>query len=178
MGGRRCRGLPLAKGSSILLTGDQPPLLFEAAPLLMALAVLGLGRQLPGSRARSVCLGLATAAAAASLPVLAGALFSLPEAITGAGMALAQLAVVGGLAVAGVRLRRRASDTLPLALAVATLPAVLLGGLLSTVLGERALELPLVGLGAAWVALGIAQVQGRYSPLAAAHGSAGTADHR
>jgi hypothetical protein len=37
-----------AKAGVILLGGDQPPYLFEAAPLAFALALLGLGARLAG----------------------------------------------------------------------------------------------------------------------------------
>jgi hypothetical protein len=53
--------------------------------------------------------------------------------------------------------------TLPLVIGVTTMPAVLVGGLLAAMFGERLLGVPLVALGAAWVALGGNLLRGRYA---------------
>ncbi|CAN5216777.1 hypothetical protein BH20ACT5_BH20ACT5_04150 [soil metagenome] len=154
----------IAKGGAILIAGVQPPVLFEVAPLLMAVAVVGLARQLPVSRVRAVAVTLGVIALAVATPVVADEVTSLPRMVTGAGMALAQICVVVGLAVAGWPLRRRQRAVLPLALATATVPAIVLGGLLMAVLGERALEIPLLALGSGWIVLGAHLARGRYSP--------------
>ena len=155
----------IVKGGAILSTGVQPPVLFEAAPLLMAVAVVGLALQLRTSRVRAVAVTLGIVAVAAATPVIADEVTSLPAMVTGAGMALAQLCVVVSLAVAGVQLRRGRRAVLPLALAIGTVPAILVGGLLMAVLGERALEIPLLALGSAWIALGAYLARGRYSEI-------------
>ncbi len=154
----------IAKGGAILITGVQPPVLFEVAPLLMAVAVVGLARQLPVSSVRAVAVTLGVIALAAATPVVADEVTSLPRMVTGAGMALGQLCVLMCLAVAGWQLRRRQRAVLPLTLAAATVPAILLGGLLMAVLGERALEIPILALGFGWIALGAHLARGRYSP--------------
>ncbi len=155
----------IGKGGVILVAGVQPPLLFEVAPVLMALSVLALGRHLPPARPRTACTFVAAAAAAAALPVLADEAVPLPAAVTGTAMAAANLLVLGGLAIAGTHVRRLVrglAGTLPLALALATVPALLLGGLAAAVVGERALELPIVALGAAWAMMGALLMRRRY----------------
>jgi hypothetical protein len=62
----------------------------------------------------------------------------------------------------GLNLRPCITGSLPLTIGLATVPAILTGGLAAQVLGERASELPLVVLGAAWVVLGVRLAQGRY----------------
>jgi hypothetical protein len=142
----------VVKGGAILATGVQPPLLFEVAPLLMGLAVLALAR-LSHRRALGTVLG--SVATGAAVPVLVDEVVAVPEALTGGGMALATLAVLAGLAVVGTGPGRSGpSGRLPLLLATCTLPAVLLGGALTVPFGERALEIPIVALGAAWALLG------------------------
>jgi hypothetical protein len=62
-----------------------------------------------------------------------------------------------------VSVRRRLGNRLPLVLGLVTVPAILIGGAAAELLGERALELPLVALGATWVALGVQLARGRYT---------------
>ncbi len=155
----------IGKGGVILVAGVQPPLLFEVAPVLMALSVLALGRHLPPGRPRAACTVVAAAAVAAALPVLVDEAVRLPAAVSGTAMAVANLLVLGGLATAGARVRRLVhglAGSLPLALALATVPALLLGGLVAAVVGERALEVPIVALGAAWAMMGALLMRGRY----------------
>jgi hypothetical protein len=86
----------------------------------------------------------------------------LPTVAYGVAMAGAKLMVLVGLVTAGLSLRRRQEAHLPLVLGLVTLPALLIGGLAAGLLGERALEVPLAGLGAAWIALGVPLGRGRY----------------
>ncbi|MFD2090727.1 hypothetical protein [Blastococcus deserti] len=145
----------IGKGAAVLVTGWQPPVLFEVAPLLMAMAVWGLARQLPPSRGRTLGSAAGALGVAAALPVVVGEVTSVPTAVTGTGMAVAHLAVLAGLTRVGVELRRQRGDVLPLVLAVVTVPAVAAGGALSALAGERALEVPIVALGFCWAVLGV-----------------------
>jgi len=150
------------KAIAILATGQQPALLFELAPLLMAFAVLVLGQQLPPGKPRIVCAVVATAALLAGVVVLAGQVMPIPAVAYGVAMAGANLMVLVGLVTAGLSLRRRLDAHLPLVLGLVTFPALLIGGLAAELVGERALEVPLASLGAAWIALGVQLCRGRY----------------
>lgn len=150
------------KAVAILATGDQPALLFELAPLLMAIAVLVLGHQLPSGKPRTICAGTATAALLAGVAVLAEQVMPLPTVAYGIAMAGANLLILVGLVTAGLSLGRRLGARLPLVLGLVALPALLVGGLAAELMGERALELPLVALGAAWMVLGVQLSRGRY----------------
>jgi hypothetical protein len=151
----------LVKAVAILATGNQPRLVFELAPALMAVAVLGLARHLPPGRVRTVSSRAAAVAVGAGVTVLAGQVLPLPELVDAAAMATANVGVLACLVLAGLSLRRGRGAHLPLFLGVATVPALLLGGLAAALFGERALEVPLVALGAGWVALGIQLFRGR-----------------
>lgn len=150
------------KAVAILATGQQPALLFELAPLLMAFAVLVLARQLPPGKPRIVCAVVATAALLAGVAVLTGQAMPLPTVAYGIAMAGANLLILVGLVTAGLSLRGRLAAHLPLVLGLVTVPALLIGGLAAELIGERALEVPLVALGAAWIALGVRLSRGRY----------------
>ena len=150
------------KAVAILLTGDQPALLFELAPLLMAIAVLVLGQQLPSGGPHTTVAFMATAALLAGVAVLAEQVMPLPTVVYGIAMAGANLFVLVGLVTAGLSLARRLQARLPLVLGLVTVPALLVGGLAAELMGERALELPLVALGAAWLVLGFQISRGRY----------------
>lgn len=153
----------IIKGSAILVTGDQPALLFELAPSLMAVAVVVLGSQLPHGRARGVCLGAGAASFLLGLGVLVDQVRALPTVASSIAVAGANLLVLACLVVAGSSLRRRLGSRLPLGLGLVTVPALLLGGLAAALVGERALELPLVVLGVAWTALGERLARGHYA---------------
>jgi hypothetical protein len=155
----------VVKGGTILATGIQLPLLFESAPVLMALAVLALSQELPHSRHRTVCRGAAGMALVFALPVPIGQLTMLPDVVTGIAIAAAILLTLLALGIGGINLRQQRGALLPLVLAVATIPALLVGGLLAMVAGERALEIPIVVLGLAWAALGLALLRRQYQPL-------------
>ena len=106
---------------------------------------------------------LAVAASAASMAVLVDVAAELPRFVTGGGIALATGLILLSLIVSGIVLWPRMRWTLPLVIGVMTMPAVLVGGVLAAMFGERLLEVPLVALGAAWVAFGGNLLQGRYA---------------
>lgn len=149
----------IVKASAILATGVQPPVLFESAPLLMAIAALGLASQVTGSSRRVASMLVAMVALVAATPVLLDEVAPLPAFVTGAGMATAHMLILVALAVVGLDLRRRLHRVLPLLIAVMTVPAVVAGGLLMALVGERALEMPILLLGGAWTALGMSMLQ-------------------
>lgn len=155
------------KAVAILVTGQQPALLFQMAPLLMAIAVLFLGQQLPPGKRRTVCVGMAAGALLLGVAVLTDQVMALPNAASSIATAGANLLILACLITVGLSVRRRLGSHLPLVLGWITLPAILVGGLAAELLGERALELPLVALGVAWMALGVELSRGRYTPRGA-----------
>lgn len=150
------------KALVILATGRQPPLLFEMAPLLMAFAVLSLALELPTGRPQVVAACASTVAVLGGVVVLLSHLVPVSATGYGVAMASANLLVLVGLVSAGLSLHRQLRESLPLALGLVTIPALLAGGLAAALVGERALELPLVALGAAWMVLGVLFARGRY----------------
>ena len=150
------------KALVILATGRQPPLLFEMAPLLMAFAVLSLALELPTGRPQVVAACASTVAVLGGVVVLLSHLVPVSATGYGVAMASANLLVLVGLVSAGLSLHRQLKESLPLALGLVTIPALLAGGLAAALVGERALELPLVALGAAWMVLGVLFARGRY----------------
>jgi hypothetical protein len=137
------------KGIVILLGGDQPPLLFEAAPVLFGVGLLSVGysRMPPGGRR-------ASALAFAALSSLAGVVAVASEVVGevwGSALAISSLALLVGLLMLPVRGRWPA----PLGwwIGLSMVPALVVGGALSEV-DERLLEIPLTCLGLAWVVLG------------------------
>ena len=168
-----------AKGLAILITGDQPPLLFEVPLLLFPIGLIGLyhcllqsGAQ-PG-RASKIVVYVACAAALLVLPV--GLLLSdPPEVVLGVPIATAALATVAGLVLLGRTARRTKAfpppwHNLPLTMGVATpLLMTVVGGVLEAI-NERLLEVPLVVLAAGWIGLGAA-IAGQSSAGVAAQGT-------
>jgi hypothetical protein len=141
------------KSLSILLTGDQPPLVFELAPPLFGLVVVALAvDRRHGSRASwALALGCVAvvAGSAAVLSDLAGELW-------GPAIALATIAVLVGLILLGMVSGRRpigSVEWVALAIGVMTVPALLVGGALSLI-DERLLEVPLLLLAGMWIWLG------------------------
>jgi hypothetical protein len=133
------------KAVAILATGDQPPVFFEAAPLAFAVALGGavLGLQ-PAGRRRTAALVLATVAVVAAATALVSDVLG---ELLGAALAVSSLALVAGLLLLDRRLPPLRPGWL---LGLATVPSVLVGGLLAG-LDERLLELPLLGLALAWL---------------------------
>lgn len=144
----------VVKGVAIMAGGDQPPFLFEVAPVLFAIGLLSLAdAAMPPNRRRTAAMGCAGVA------LIAGVAAVITEAVgevSGAAIATSSLALVVGL----VTLDRHRRWPIPLAwwIGVAMLPAVLVGGILSKI-DERLLEVPLVGLGAAWTMVGWASLR-------------------
>ncbi len=141
------------KSLNILLTGDQPPLIFELAPPLFGLAVAALAfdRRHESRARRALVLGCVAvvAGSAAVLSDLAGALW-------GPAIALAMIAVLVGLILLGSASGRSpigSVEWVALAIGLVTVPALLVGGALSLI-DERLLEVPLVLLAGMWIWLG------------------------
>ncbi len=152
----------LIKAVAILATGDQPPLVFEVAPLMFALALLGM-RAMLGARPQE-CTGVVGGWAAAVAAALAVASLAMTFGASSSGEGFSPLTfstflcVLGGLILIGLASRHRTElarpvRVLPLLLGVFTFPLVAVGGVLEAV-NERLLELPLVVLGLAWIVLG------------------------
>src|SRR5215207_7869892 len=156
------------KGGAIILTGEQPPLLFEAAPPLFVAGLVGLHARLGGRGGRLGRTGLllAYAALASALVALVG-LTLVPAGwvpnedsvrLLTPFIVLAGFGPFVGLVLLGiVTLRVKAMpapwSALPLVMGAGAIPLMLVGGILELV-NERLFELPVVLLGFAWVLLG------------------------
>lgn len=140
----------VVKAAAILATGDQPPLLFEAAPLFfgVALTALALTSDLRGGRrTTAIALGILT--------VTAGVVAGVTEAfgqVWGPAIAASSLALIAGLLLLGRR-TSSPSHTFAWWIGVSMLPAMVIGGLLSA-FNERLLEVSILTLGLMWVWLG------------------------
>ncbi len=142
------------KGLVILAGGDQPPLLFEVAPVLFGIGLLSIAHSaMPKGRRRTAAMGLAVVSIGAGF--VAGVTEVVGE-VAGAAIAASSLALVVGL----VMLDRHQPSPTPLAwwIGVAMLPAVFVGGMLSEI-DERLLEVPLICLGVAWMFVGWAVLE-------------------
>lgn len=154
-----------AKGLGILVTGDQPPVLFELPMVLFPIGLLGLNRRLRSREQRwrrfgaaLAWVGLGTAAATAITLGLAGE--DLPGGLVGAGMALSALATVVALVLLGLAAKRAQLfpgrwSSLAFILGLSIVPGVtVVGGVLEGV-HERLLEVPLVAIAFGWILLGL-----------------------
>lgn len=154
----------MAKGTAILVTGAQPPLLFELALLLFPVGLLGLYARLGGHHGRLRSAGGAASLVALVAGAIAASVFAVDPDATGVvpGLAIAGSALgsVVGLVLLGLVARQTNAfptpwTRLPLQLGLAT-PVLLtvVGGMLSEI-NERLLEVPLVLVAIAWVKLGL-----------------------
>jgi len=156
------------KGGAIMLTGEQPPILFEAALPLFAVGLVGLHACLGGRGGRLGKTGLllAYAALASALVALVGWTLAPAEWVPNEDsitpltpfIVLAGLGPFVGLVLLGIAtLRAKAMpapwSALPLVMGAGAVPLMLVGGVLELV-NERLFELPIVLLGFAWVLLG------------------------
>lgn len=135
------------KSLAILITGNQPQLLFEISPLFLGLGVLLLSPalELEGSRRWIVpVLGLTSllAGAASAVTEIAGEVF-------GPAIATATLAAICGAVVSGWNPRGDARKRALLLVGLAVVPAMVVGGMLSEI-NERLLEIGLLGYAAVW----------------------------
>ena len=154
----------IVKGTVILITGDQPQLMFEIPGLLFPFALMGLHDLLRGQGERRAAAGglLARIALAMATGVaIYGVVEDDPsDAILGVGIGLTASTIVGALVLLGPAARAVGAlpetlRNLPLVMGLAAVPVMtVLGGILEAV-HERLLELPIVAYGGAWVAVGV-----------------------
>jgi hypothetical protein len=140
------------KGGSILLTGEQPPLLLEAALPLFAVGLLGLDARLAGRGGSLGKVGVLVAYAALTSAVV---VFMVPLAPF---IAVAGFGPFVGLVLLGsdtlrARVLPKPWSALPLALGLGG-PLLILGGGILALINERLLEVPTVLVGLAWMLLG------------------------
>ena len=160
----------LLKSGLILLTGEQPLLLFEVAPAFFAIAIVGLAGRVNGQS------GLARAGAMIAIAGgVAALLNSVREVfIAATGMVLMEIELISiaagfgwlfGLLFVGISMWRRQTFSgrwrlLPVLLAVVPFPMIILLSIvgeamgLAPAVGERLIEIPLLLLGLGWMALG------------------------
>lgn len=137
---------------AILITGDQPPLLFEISPFFLGLGVLLLAPALDLGESRKwvvSALGLTSllAGAAAAITELEGEVF-------GPAIATATLAAICGAVVSGWRPRGDPRKRALLLVGLVVVPAMVLGGILEAI-SERLLEIGLLGYAATWGVAGL-----------------------
>ena len=142
----------IVKGGSILITGQQPPVVFEAALSLFAVGLLGLHARLGGHGGplgKAGVLVAYAALAAAALVLVA----PLPPfyAVAGFGPFLGLVLLGSATLQAGVF--PPPWSALPLAMGLGGPLLVLAGGGLA-LMNERLLEIPIVLVGLAWMLLG------------------------
>lgn len=155
----------VVKSAAILTLGDQPPLVFELAGPLFAVALLGLHRRIEGRGGAPARAGIRLAVLAIVAMVTVGA-YALAAAdpsdvVTSIGTAVAALSTFVGLLLLGLAARRTGAlpppwTNLPFFMGVGAIPAMtVVGGLLAAI-HERLLELPILAYGVAWIILGVA----------------------
>jgi hypothetical protein len=142
----------VVKGGAILLTGQQPPVVFETAMPLFAVGLLGLharldGRGGPLGKAGVLVAYIALASAAIALMAPLAAFL----AVAGFGPFLGL--VLLGSATLQARVFLPPWSALPLALGLGGPLLILVGGVLALI-SERLLEIPIVLVGLAWMLLG------------------------
>lgn len=152
----------VVKGASILLTGVQPPVVFEAALPFFAVALLGLGARLGRLRGSLGNAGIAVACVAAISAFIALATGWPPFiAIAGFGPFL------GLILLGGATLRTRVFPSpwsaLPLAVGLGGPLLILMGGILALI-DERLLEVPILMIGFAWILVGYSLVAVKSAP--------------
>ena len=139
------------KSLAILITGDEPQLIFEISPFFLGVGMLLVAPalSLEGPRRRAVpalALTSLVAGAVAGVTELTGEVFG--PAIAVATLSAIVAAVVSGWRPAGDP-RKRAL----LLVGIAVVPALVIGGILSE-FNERLLEVGLLAYAAAWALAG------------------------
>lgn len=144
----------VVKSGSILATGVQPPLTLELALPLLGACLVGVSHLvLPPIRRRRVVATAAWLAVATGLVALTGEL--LGEFLDPFIAAWALALLTGQLCLLDVR---SAPAPLTFWTGAGTVPALLVGGVLAEV-DERLLEIPMLGLGLAWLSIGVATLR-------------------
>ena len=142
----------VVKGGAILLTGQQPPVVFESAMPLFAVVLLGLHARVDARGGRLGKAGvLVSYAALASAAIVLVAPLAPFYAVAGFGPFLGL--VLLGSATLRARVFRPPWSTLPLAMGFGGPLLILAGGALAMI-SERLLEIPIVLVGLAWMLLG------------------------
>lgn len=157
----------IVKAAAILVTGNQPPVLFEIAPLFFSLGIIGLVQLIRPPRGRLALIGMILAVAAAlttiaALLVTEGGTQASSEDDFSPLPFFSFIATILALLLAGIpTLRCRTLRTpwhrLPVALSAGFVPLIVLGGALESI-NERLLEIPLLILGLGWALVGFAIV--------------------
>lgn len=169
----------LVKGGAVLLTGVQPPYLFEAAPFFLGIGLWGLYLRLDiGERGRLARAGavLALAAAVSALVQLWAELFAaelVPRedtvTIVTPFVGLAGLGILGSAGLLGIVVWRGGALpkpwlplSIPLTFLASTILIILVEGLVGeSAASDRLLEVPVVVLGVAWMWLGAMLLRSR-----------------
>lgn len=163
------------KGMAILVTGDQPRLLFEIAPFFFLVGLMGLRVRLGHTGGRIATAGTVALLLAASLSVVTWLLS--PDGSRPAGSSdeefmptlfLAFLALLTGMTLLGLVTRRTGAlgdrwSNVPLGLVVAAPVVGVAGGIFESI-DERLLEIPLVLYGFGWMVLGYALIRSSKDP--------------
>lgn len=159
------------KGGMILLTGDQPALLIEIAPVFFAVAIVGLFGCLNGRGGWLARAGIVLAVAG-GLAALLNSTRELMILITGEAItefeplsALAGFGWLLGLLLVGIPIWRTQAlpgkwRMIPLFIVTSIMPLIVTFSIVGEVTGmapdmaERLIEIPLVFLGFIWLGLG------------------------
>ncbi|MGI8427695.1 MAG: hypothetical protein ACR2FO_09755 [Actinomycetota bacterium] len=152
------------KASAILLTGDQPPILFGIAGLPIGLGLLllarwsitrhGPARRVTAAAALSFVAVLA-AAYGASMEILSQTIAEPFESMLAVGSGFGPM--IAALLI-GLRLRAFPGNTRrigrrALLIAIAFIPLMVLGGIAADLVGERYLEIGLLVVAGLWLSL-------------------------
>lgn len=156
------------KAGAIMITGDQPDYLFEVAPLLFAVGLIGLHVLLEGRGANVARAGGALAYFSCALSLLGAILYASGSLETSEEdvnplVFGSFLSVIVSLILLGIAYRRSEESvmkwrSLPLIMGVATFPLLMIGGAVLEAINARLFEVPILVLGAGWMVLGWALV--------------------
>ena len=151
------------KGGGILLTGEQLPLVFEAALPLYAIGLLGLHARLDGRGGPLGKVGVLVAyASLASAVIVLMAPLAPFYAVAGFGPFLGL--VLLGSATLQAKVFPSPWSALPLTMGLGGPLLILAGGGLALI-NERLLEIPIVLVGLAWVLLGYSVLVVKGAPV-------------